>query len=211
MKHITKCQEPEAFAQWKGKANESWQPAYRDMLGEVKQTVKDSLRFEQGNICCYCERGLTDNDSHIEHFIPQSAPNCDPLDYLNLLCCCQSRMKKGEPRHCGNLKEDWYDPILLISPLADDCEGHFAFTYNGLIKPSVHNDAAALATIERLGLGIPKLNDLRAKAIEPFLDEGLSEDEMAVFVSGYLERNTASHFSAFWTTIYYLFGEYVSA
>ena len=211
MKHITKYREPEAFAQWKGKANESWQPTYDGMPGEVKQTVKESLRSEQGNICCYCERELSDNDSHIEHFIPQSAPDVDPLDYSNLLCSCQNRIEKNEPLHCGSLKEGWYDPILLISPLAPDCEEHFAFTGDGLIKPSVHNDAAALETIERLGLGIPKLNDLRAKVIDPFLDEGLSRDEMAIFVSDYLSRDTARHFSVFWTTIRYLFGDYVRA
>lgn len=211
MKHITKHQEPEAFLQWKEEANKSWQPTYNGMPGEVKQIVKESLRSEQGNICCYCERELTDIDSHIEHFMPQSALDVDPLDYSNLLCSCQNRTEKGEPRHCGSLKEDWYDPILLISPLAPDCEEHFAFTGDGLIKPSVHNDAAALETIEGLGLGIPKLNDLRAKVIDPFLDASLSGDEMAAFVSGYLSKDTAGHFSAFWTTIHYLFGDYVRA
>lgn len=210
MKHITKYQEPEALIQWKEKANESWQPTYDGMPGEVKQTVKESLRSEQGNLCCYCERELSDNDSHIEHFMPQSAPVVDPLDYFNLLCSCQKQIEKGEPRHCGTLKEGWYDPILLISPLAPDCEEHFAFTGNGFIKPSGHNEAAASETIKKLGLGIPKLNDLRAKVIEPFLDDGLSGDEMADFVSGYLRRDTAGHFGAFWTTIHYLFGEYVS-
>ena len=101
--------------------------------------------------------------------------------------------------------------ILLISPLAPDCEEHFTFTGDGLIKPSAYNEAAASETIKKLGLGIPKLNDLRAKVIEPFLDEGLSRDEMAAFVSGYLGRDTSGHFSAFWTTIRYLFGDYVRA
>ena len=211
MKHITKYQEPDAFAQWKEEANESWQPTYDGMPGGVKQIVKESLRSEQGNICCYCERELSDKDSHIEHFIPQSAQKCDPLNYLNLLCCCQSRMKKGEPRHCGSLKEDWYDSDLLISPLAPDCEEHFVFTGNGFIKPSGYKEAAASETIKRLGLDIPKLNDLRAKVIEPFLDEDLSGDEMAIFVSDYLSRDTAGQFSAFWTTIRYLFGGYVRA
>ena len=210
MKHFTKRQEPEAFTRWKGEANENWQPTYDGMPSKVKQTIKESLRSEQGNLCCYCERELSDNDSHIEHFKPQSASDVDPLDYLNLLCCCQSRMKKGEPRHCGNLKEDWYDPDLLISPLAPDCEEHFAFTGDGSIKPSAHNEAAASETIKKLGLGSAKLNNLRANVIEPFLDEGLSGDEMAGFVSGYLRRDTAGHFRAFWTTIHYLFGEYVS-
>ena len=151
MKHVTKHQEPEAFIQWKEEANESWQPTYDGMPGEVKQTVKESLRYEQGNICCYCERELSDNDSHIEHFIPQSAPDVDPLDYFNLLCSCQSQIKKDEPRHCGSLKEDWHDPILLISPLAPDCEEHFAFTGDGSIKPTTHNTAAASETIKKLG------------------------------------------------------------
>ncbi len=210
MKHICKQDEPEAFADWKALANEDWQPAYADLAGDPKNALKVALMVEQGYICCYCEQRLNHRDSHIEHFRPQSDPAVDPFDFGNLLCSCQNRIKKGEPRHCGNLKGEWFDPDLLVSPLAPDCEDRFAFTGDGCIKPAAGNDQVALETIARLGLAIPKLNNLRASVIEPFLDEDLSTQEMQTFVSGYLVRDASGRFGEFWTTIRYLFGGLVN-
>lgn len=101
MKHIMKQPEPELFTDWKNLAGEDWQPSYQLLSGDVKQAVKVALMLEQGFLCCYCERRLTDDDSHIEHFQPQSNPLVDPLDYENMLCSCQNQLERGEPRHCG--------------------------------------------------------------------------------------------------------------
>jgi len=210
MKHIAKQGEPRAFTDWKALTNENWQPTYDDLAGEPKNAVKKALMAEQGYICCYCERRLTDDDSHIEHFEPQSDPTVDPLDFGNLLCSCQNQIKKGEPRHCGNLKDKWFDPGLLVSPFEPTCEERFAFSGDGVIKAAVDDDQAASETIMRLGLDISKLNALRAKTIEPFLDDGLSADEVRAFVSGYLIRDTTGQFGEFWTTIRYLFGGLVT-
>lgn len=211
MKYIEKQHEPEAFANWKTLANDDWQPTYDGLSGETKKVVKSALMAEQGHICCYCERRLTNEDSHIEHFRPRSDPAVDPLDFGNLLCSCHNQIKKGEPRHCGNLKEDWFDRCLIVSPLDPDCENRFAFTGDGEIKSLADNDLAASKTIKKLGLDIPKLNALRAKAIEPFLDDLLSHQEMQAFVTGYLDRDEAGRFGEFWTTIRYLFGGYILA
>lgn len=211
MKHIAKQDESQAFTDWKALANEDWQPTYDELSGEIKKAVKYALMAEQGDICCYCERRLTDEDSHIEHFRPQSDPAVDALDFGNLLCSCQNHIKKGEPRHCGNLKDAWFDPNLLVSPSDPDCENRFAFTGDGFIKPATDDDQAASETIIRLGLAIPKLNDMRAKVIEPFLDEDLSPEEVQTFVDGYLTQDTSGRFGEFWTTIRYLFGGLVAA
>ena len=210
MKWIRKQEEPEAFTDWKALANEDWQPSYDTLSGDPKEAVKTALMKEQGYICCYCERRLVDADSHIEHFRPQSDPDVDPLDFSNMLCSCQDQLKKGEPRHCGVLKDDWFDSQLLISPLDPDCETRFAFSGRGRIKPAQKTDEAAIETIARLGLDIPKLNDLRASAIEPFIDEALSTEELAQFVSGYLKMDNGNQFNQFWTTIRYLFGDYAT-
>lgn len=119
MKFIIKGNEPKEFKDWKDLANEDWQPTYDILSNPEKNAVKKSLMAEQGYICCYCERRLEDNDSHIEHLKPQSNPAVDPLDYGNMLCSCQDQIKKGEPRHCGNLKDDWYDEEMLISPCCE--------------------------------------------------------------------------------------------
>ena len=211
MKYIEKNQEPIEFSDWKALANDDWQPSYdADLSGDTKKCVKDALMEEQGYICCYCERRLTDDDSHIEHFKPQSDPLVDTLDYANMLCSCQNRLQKGDPCHCGNLKGDWYDDLLLISPLDPDCESQFTFTGDGNIQPVSTADPAGAETIDRLGLNIPKLKALRASAIEPFLEETLDEDDMRQCVSGYLQNDHRGWSSQFWTTIRYLFGGYAS-
>jgi len=210
MKYIVKQQEPQALLDWKSMADENWQPTYEDLRGPIKLSVKQALMSEQGYICCYCERRLADEDSHIEHFRPQNDPQVDPLDYANLLCSCQNRLDKGDPRHCGNLKNGWFDAQLLISPLSADCAERFAFTGDGQIRPATWTDEAARVTIERLGLGIPKVRALREKAIEPFLADDLSDLEMRQFVSAYLKQDDHSRFGEFWTCIHYLFRAYTT-
>jgi uncharacterized protein (TIGR02646 family) len=205
MKHIVKDQDTPEFDDWKASANDDWQPTYEDLRDPEKKEVKDSLMKEQGYICCYCERRLTDDGSHIEHFNPRSSNTVNPLDYANMLCSCQNQLEQGEPRHCGHLKGDWFDNQLLVSPLYPDCEGRFAYTGDGEIKPAKKPDDAARMTIEKLGLNINKLKALRRKAIEPFLDENLSEQEHSQFVRGYLRKNTGEMFGEFWTTIDHIF------
>lgn len=206
MKHIRKGTEPRDFADWKAQANEDWHPSYGVLSGDVKVAVKSALLKEQGHICCYCERQLADGDSHIEHLVPQCAPGVDSLDFGNMLCSCQNDLKPGVPRHCGMLKADWYDAALFVSPLDPLCETRFAYLGNGAIQPAIPNDSGACETIKRLGLGIPKLNDMRAKAIEPFLDD-LTPGEMSQFVTGYLRTDRPDGFSEFYTTIRHLFGD----
>ncbi|EHM50263.1 retron system putative HNH endonuclease [Cardiobacterium valvarum] len=204
MKYIVKQCEPVFFTTWKAQANANWQPEYSNMPTDIKQQLKDALLDEQGWICCYCEQEITPDDSHIEHFRPQSDPNCDPLDYSNLLGSCQKQRRKGEPLHCGSLKADWFDRNLLISPLNPSCESRFVFLGNGEIQAKDANDQAAKETIQRLGLNIPKLIEMRKKVIEVFLDELLTDVEVANLVSTYLVKK-AKKYSPFWSTIHYLF------
>lgn len=120
MKYIQKGTEPLEFADWKALANEDWQPSYDSLSGSEKRAVKAALMKEQGFVCCYCERRLSDADSHIEHLRPQSMVGVDPLDFANMLCSCQNNLQPAEPRHCGNLKGHWYDANLLISPFGPE-------------------------------------------------------------------------------------------
>ncbi len=207
MKHIVKEDEPIEFTKWKNQANDEWKPTYDDLSGNVKRAVYASLKNEQGSLCCYCERELKNNDYHIEHLNPQERNDVDPLDFSNMLCSCQRRLKKGDPLYCGNSKGSWYIENEFVSPLNPDCEERFIFTGDGGIYPANENDVAAKTTIGRLKLDIDKLNNLRRDAIEPFLDEALSEDELKKFVQGYLldKDSNNGNYNAFYTTIQYLF------
>lgn len=205
MKRILKQTQPQALAEWRASANEDWQPTYDNLDTRVKRKVKASLMEEQGWICCYCERKLTENDSHIEHFRPQKDPAVDPLDYDNLLCSCQNQDRRGEPIHCGHSKGGWFDPALLINPLKNDCEERFSFLLDGAILPRHGKDPAAKTTIAKLNLDIPKLRALRRAAVTPFLEVEMSTDEWRAFVDQYLEKDTSGTFNEFWSTIRHLF------
>ena len=203
MKYIEKGREPESFSNWKSLANENWQPTYNELSGQIKKDIKNTLIAEQGGICCYCERKLQYDDSHIEHLNPQSNSQEERLNFDNLLCSCQKKLKKGEPRHCGNSKGD---DILPITPLQIDCESKFKYNENGTIEPI---DEYSKETIKILQLDIDKLNDLRANAIEPFIIdpitfEEISNEEVIIFAKGYLEKKDGKY-NEFHTTIKYLF------
>ena len=173
----------------------------------IKNIVKESLRQEQGYICCYCERELENGDYHTEHLRPISIYPNEQINYNNLLCSCQLEIDKGEPRRCGNGKGNWYDDSLLVSPLDPDCESRFIYTVDGQIRPSDEADQAADTTIKKLQLNLDRLNNLRKNVIEPFLDPELSDSELELFVNSYLVEKDQNNgkYNQFYTTIKYLF------
>lgn len=206
MKHIIKGDEPTNFVAWKARPkSDGSQRTFADLCRNSKKIVKSALTQEQYGICCYCERKLYANDSHIEHLQPQSLGTVDPLDFSNMLCSCLGDIPKGAPRHCGMLKDNWYDADNFISPLDTDCEQCFTFTGDGHIHPVGLRTEAAKETISRLGLDIPKLVDMRNKAIDIFLDEDLEPSDFNNFVVGYLKETAEGNFNEFWTTIKHLF------
>jgi len=200
VKHIVKGVEPDNFTVWKDGANRT----YSNLRNPLKNDLKDALLLEQGYICCYCESKITSNDSHIEHLDPQCNNNGNGLDFTNLLCSCQKQLSAGEPRHCGNSKAN---ETIIIHPLQINCESRFTYNGNGTIEAT---DTASQKTLEYLKLDIDKLNDLRNKAIEPFLIdpitlEELSEDDVKIFANDYLKIENGKY-NEFYTTIKYLFG-----
>ena len=197
MKRISKGPEPRAFSDWK--KNDKMMQRGRPNWNRVEKTVRDnvhkSLAREQGFICCYCEAGISVDDSHVEHFRPRSEFPHLQLCYDNLHCSCQRKTVKGVPSHCGHRKASWFDEDLLVSPLALECEERFKFTAYGEILPQQGNDEGAKTTIRRLGLDLPKLRALRAAAIDELYE--LSEDEILRL----LNRREDGCFLAFFTTI----------
>lgn len=215
MKYINKGQEPQSFKSWKdndkmyqrGKPN--WDRFNHSKYRDIKNELLETLKREQGYICCYCEVKLKENDYHPEHLKPKDKNKYPQLqlEYENLLCSCQLEIESGEPRHCGNSKGSWYDDNLLVSPLNSICETKFTYTMDGQIS---HTDEASEHTIKHLQLGIDKLNKLRESAIEPFLIDPItlneiSKEEAKIFAERYLQVSNGK-FNEFHTTIKYLFG-----
>lgn len=203
MKYIIKGDEPKSFTEWKALSNDDWKPTYDQLSGQVKKDVKNALIIEQGGICCYCEKKLSYDDSHIEHLNPQCTTTEGQLDFQNMLCSCQKHLKKKEPLHCGNSKGH---DIITITPLQIDCIDKFTYTEDGYIG---FTDRDSEKTIKSLQLNIDKLNDFRKQVIEPFIIdpitfEELSHEEARIFAEDYLKMENGK-FNEFYTTIKYLF------
>jgi len=213
MKHIIKNPEPAELLDWKAtdRFYIKGDPRWGRIPATVKEVVRESLKAEQGGICCYCERYLQANDYHIEHIKPKGIKVYDNLlaEYENLLCCCQFELQHGHPRHCGNSKGSWYDDTLFVSPLHIGCEDRFSYTFDGYIEPTDPNDTAAATTIFRLQLDIPKLRALRQSLIRTL--EEFPPEELTDFVRGYLADKSENdgEFGQFYTTIKQLFGHLI--
>ena len=195
MKLIAKGAEPPEFADWKSHDKMAHQPRWKRPSKEVKSVIHESLMKEQGFICCYCESRITMDDSHVEHFHPRNRYRDLQLDYMNLLCSCLREQAPGEPDHCGHRKASWFDEELLISPLQKDCERRFSFTPSGEIHPRSNTDVAAATTIKRLALDLPKLNALRAAALDALCDLPPPDIQLV------LNRGQDGSFPEYFTTI----------
>lgn len=177
MKHIQKGAEPIELTDFRKKWIDSGTaPTWGDLEGEapVVEALRRQLFIEQGHLCCYCGRRLIANDNHIEHFVPRDDKHGNSaltFVWSNLLASCQANLMKGDPRHCGVAKGNWYDSRLTVSPLEPTCEQRFHFELDGRIRPNLDDDLGAAETIQRLDLDGARLRALRNKAIE-----GLFED-----------------------------------
>lgn len=203
MRYIRKGIEPQSFTNWKGAANEDWTPTYNELSNPEKRNVYNALLQEQGHICCYCERRLTleSGDYHIEHLNPQSADDDDALDFANFLCSCLRTTVKGDPLHCGMKKGS---NVIPVTPFQLNCSENFRFTADGKINGV---NEQAIKTIEILALDISKLNDLREKALEPFLDPDLSVDDLKDFVEKYID--IGQELNPFISMVEHVFSEFI--
>lgn len=209
MKHIIKGDEPPKLYDWKAQANENWKPTWDNFSGEPKQATKTALVKEQGYICCYCMKRIDEQASHIEHIIPRSVSGTNEaqkLDYSNMLASCQGEDKEdNSPENigngtkvktqqlCGHFRENWYDPVLYISPLETSCEPRFRYYDDGKIKPAP-GDLGAETTIKKLRLDYSLLEKNRKKAILGVIPDELTVDDLRLLLRRYGERNAEGKF-----------------
>jgi hypothetical protein len=111
---------------------------------------------------------------------------------------------KGDPRHCGNAKGNWYDSKLMVSPLEPTCEQRFRFELDGRIRPLRNDDPGAAETIRHLDLDGPRLRELRNKAIEGLfdgLDDELQPEEYDTLINNLVERDREGKYEPFCVTL----------
>ncbi len=95
MRYIEKREEPDSLTRYKQNAN-----AYFDGYGQ-KDDIRKKLLQEQGCLCGYCMRRISDYSKvKIEHIVPQSRlkdNEREALNYKSMLGVCYGNEKKVNP------------------------------------------------------------------------------------------------------------------
>jgi len=175
MRYIKKPAEPKFLEEFKQNYYiKTGEVATFKTLGSIKyhkykEKLKEQLLHEQRSLCCYCMKSINQENSHIEHFKPQSKfPNLT-MDYQNMMLSCNGITSHYE--NCGHKKADWYDEEVTISPLDSNCENNFTYRLDGRIVPQ---NPDAKKTIDVLELDSYLLRKARQTAIEY---SGLFDDD----------------------------------
>lgn len=173
MRRISKTHPPKKLKDWRD-ANKDTNHAYRDLLGtDTHRALKSKLLEEQGWLCAYTGRTISENLSHIEHLKPQSAcAEWEDVEYRNVVACFPAGGGDISHGYGAPFKANWWDQHQFVSPLSLDCERRFRFAWSGHMHPNPSDNAAAKATIENIRLDADPLRRLRKKTIDGFFGYG---------------------------------------
>lgn len=192
---VLKQEDPDWFRAWKEGASPDWKPTYSALDTSTKTKLKTALIKEQGHVCCYCGGKITSEDSHIEHFRPQSNPEYQYLsvEYKNLFASCIKEAVKGGQLHCGHAKGDSFEEELCISPIDPGCEDHFKYSYHGDISPNSKENSKATHMIELLKLNCASLQSRRRAVLQKvfsvaFIDSA-TEEELRALRDSYTKQS----------------------
>ena len=210
MKYIEKEIEPEDLKEYK----ELEGACFRDLPKEVKNNLRESLRREQGGICCYCERELK-GKTVIEHIKPKDKEYYPELqlEYSNMVLSCDGgeserkkhdrRENKNYPLYCDANKNN---KQIYVSPLDDNCEKMFGYGEDGEIYGLSEE---ANDTINVLNLSVPFLNHQRKAVIDSIKNTDLTESEWEEELVYYQNRKNDGDFEPFCTAAIYYIENYV--
>lgn len=177
----------------------------------MRQTVKLSLLEDQGWICCYCNKRISERH-HVEHLIPRSGNGAYPghdIDYANLLACCLQARGRKEERTCGDRKGSHSIPI---TPLQPECETRFLYLLSGRVSPAATGDAEAETTIAILGLNTANLRKQREGVLQGLQEilEQADDEELRHIRDSYSQRDENGRWEEFCIAITQILGSVLS-
>lgn len=162
MKLLSRPEEPDTLKIIRDRGSSTWRDA---PSGDIWKAL-DKM---QNNFCAYCERQLSDDKKHIEHFQSRNdSPNLT-FSWQNLFGSCG----KGNWDSCGIFKDTKgrpYDHTKLIKPDQDNPREYLLFLTNGQVVPHPNCPSnmreKAVTTIRVFNLNsTPKLVGARREAL----------------------------------------------
>ena len=174
MKYIQKTGCPHSYSKWCTEVAEPNNYGWSEVPSVQKNLILEAMIADQGGLCAYTMRRISNNSSHVEHIKPQS--RCQEelrgsdLDYTNLVACFPRHGMEAQYRYGAQLKGDWWDNdgAEFVSPLQPTCEQVFRFKLNGEIE-AIDNRTEAITTIAVLDLNHGSLTEDRKRVIEEFI------------------------------------------
>jgi uncharacterized protein (TIGR02646 family) len=144
--------------QQKLKCHTDWDTS--NVFDEIKKNIREFLRTEQNNKCCYCKRelGFDIKDVDIEHIIPKSQHWKFTFEPLNLaLSCPGCNTKKGDTnilskaivRHPKNSKK-----ITIIHAHYDDYTKNINIIDNCIFEPLTKKGSHTITVCELFRLKV---------------------------------------------------------
>lgn len=178
MKKINKTPQPQMLLAWRDENSAVPQNLMYDNGTFPRDAVLTALLREQGNICAYTLKRITEKSAHIEHLKPQTRCKAEDVqrvadgkwcrhedvDWHNMVACFP-QPNAPRPDYGAVFKDDWWDRTLFVSPLSQNCEERFAYLKDGSVKPSNDGDRSVAQTIQRLNLNCQRLQELRRSAM----------------------------------------------
>lgn len=172
MRQIQKGTEPHSLSTWRMACQNDPNFGYGLIDTNLRHELRQVLVAEQGGLCAYTGHRIDEDSCHIEHPKPQvHCQKGEDVSYTNMLACVPAPNAPGLP-YGAHKKGSWPDRTqepLFVSPLSPGCSTRFSFTFRGEIHPTNQTDTAAAETILKLGLGHPRLIQLRKAAIDATL------------------------------------------
>lgn len=173
MRRIVKTHAPTELTTWR-EENKDLNHSYDDLLGTVAhEALKKKLLEEQGYLCAYTGRSIETTSSHVEHLKPQNkCVGCEDVEYKNVVACFPADGGDTSYGYGAPIKGGWWKEEKFLSPLSQDCERHYKFTWSGKIYPHPEDHVKAKETISAIGLDNNDLKKLRKARIDGFFGFG---------------------------------------
>jgi uncharacterized protein (TIGR02646 family) len=131
LKKITKGKEPISLTAYRSSissADMKKETIYEDY--KENAILRKQLLAEQGYVCCYCMSQISERNSKIEHFLPQSLFRDNQIEYSNLLVACKGG--EGTKEHYCDTKKA--NQILNSIDFSTDMAKKIKYFKNGKVS-----------------------------------------------------------------------------